>query len=98
MGRITLDDLIKDETVARRKNDIHDRVNHAAQKSFLRVDSPAKKISLEIEIDTTISKVMDYFEIFLTRMVMSRQAAEVLGCTFSLVIKTFNYYSFKEGF
>ncbi|MDI6799517.1 MAG: HD domain-containing protein [Actinomycetota bacterium] len=73
-------------SMSHQKNDIHDRVNYAAQKSFLRVDDAAKKISLEIQIDTTISKVMDYFEIFLTRMVMCRQAAEVLGCSFSLVI------------
>ncbi|HDP70282.1 MAG TPA: HD domain-containing protein [Actinobacteria bacterium] len=69
-----------------RDNDIHDRVNYAAQKSFLRVDGEAKTISLEIQIDTTISKVMEYFEIFLTRMVMCRKAAEVLNCQFSLVI------------
>ncbi len=66
--------------------DIHDRVNYAAKKSFLRVDEKEKKISLEIEIDTEISQVMEYFEIFLSRMVMCRRAGEFLGCTFSLVI------------
>jgi len=71
---------------ARRDNDIHDRVNYAAQKSFLRVDGDIKTISLEIQIDTTISKVMEYFEIFLSRMVMCRKAAEVLNCRFCLVI------------
>lgn len=66
--------------------DIHDRVNYAAKESFLRVDEKAKTITLEIEIDTEISQVMEYFEIFLSRMVMCRRAAEFLKCSFSLVI------------
>lgn len=66
--------------------DIHDRVNHAAKKSFLRVDETSKTLTLEIEIDTTLSQVMEYFEIFLSRMVMCRRAAEFLNCSFSLVI------------
>ncbi|HAW60454.1 MAG TPA: phosphohydrolase [Actinobacteria bacterium] len=66
--------------------DIHDRVNYAAQRSFLRVNEAKKQICLEIEIDTNISQVMEYFEIFLSRMVMCRRAAEFLNCTFSLVI------------
>lgn len=66
--------------------DIHDRVNYAAKKSFLKVDRGNKIISLEIEIDTEISQVMEYFEIFLSRMVMSRKAAEFLGTRFRLVI------------
>ncbi|HCG98384.1 MAG: phosphohydrolase [Candidatus Aquicultor primus] len=66
--------------------DIHDRVNLAAQRSFLRVDNERKLIELEIDIDTTISQVMEYFEIFLSRMVICRRAAEFLGCEFGLVI------------
>ncbi|MDP2211102.1 MAG: HD domain-containing protein [Candidatus Aquicultor sp.] len=66
--------------------DIHDRVNLAAQRSFLRVDNDRKLIELEIDIDTTISQVMEYFEIFLSRMVICRRAAEFLGCEFGLVI------------
>ena len=66
--------------------DIHDRVNYAARRSFLRVDEKTKTITLEIEIDTKISQVMEYFEIFLSRMVMCRRAAEFLKCKFSLVI------------
>jgi metal-dependent HD superfamily phosphatase/phosphodiesterase len=66
--------------------DIHDRVNYAATRSFLRVDEKLGLISLEIEIDTTISRVMEYFEIFLSRMVMCRKAAEFLDCKFGLVI------------
>ena len=66
--------------------DIHDRVNYAAEQSFLRVDSGAKTITLELTIDTEISQVMEYFEIFLGRMVMCRLAAEKLGCRFKLTI------------
>ncbi len=66
--------------------DIHDRVNFAAEQSFLRVDSSAKTITLELTIDTEISQVMEYFEIFLGRMQMCRRAAEVLDCKFKLTI------------
>ena len=66
--------------------DIHDRVNYAAEESFLRVDSEARTITLELTIDTSISHVMEYFEIFLERMVMCRRAAEQLDCRFRLVI------------
>ncbi|HEX9890889.1 MAG TPA: phosphohydrolase [Actinomycetota bacterium] len=66
--------------------DIHDRVNYAAEQSFLRVDSDAKTITLELTIDTEISHVMEYFEIFLDRMVMCRRAAEELDCRFHLEI------------
>ena len=66
--------------------DIHDRVNHAAEQSFLRVDSDARTITLELTIDTEISQVMEYFEIFLGRMQLCRQAAETLECRFRLTI------------
>jgi metal-dependent HD superfamily phosphatase/phosphodiesterase len=66
--------------------DIHDRVNYAAEQSFLRVDSSAKTVTLELTIDTSISHVMEYFEIFLGRMVMCRRAAEQLDCSFHLDI------------
>jgi uncharacterized protein len=66
--------------------DIHDRVNHAVEYSFLRVDETAKTITLELTIDTAISQVMEYFEIFLPRMVMCRRAAKLLGCEFKLQI------------
>jgi metal-dependent HD superfamily phosphatase/phosphodiesterase len=66
--------------------DIHDRVNFAAEQSFLRVDSVAKTVTLELTIDTEISQVMEYFEIFLGRMQMCRKAAEVLDCKFKLTI------------
>jgi len=68
------------------KVDIHDRVNYAAKSSFLRIDEAAKKASLEIIIDTSISQVMEYFEIFLSRMVVCRRAAQFLGLQFELEI------------
>ena len=64
--------------------DIHDRVNYAAVSSALTVDREKKEIELSIELDDTISSVMDYFEIFLGRMLMCRRAAERLGCTFAM--------------
>jgi uncharacterized protein len=66
--------------------DIHDRVNYAAEQSFLRVDSSARTITLELTTDTEISHVMEYFEIFLHRMMMCRRAAERLECRFKLTI------------
>jgi metal-dependent HD superfamily phosphatase/phosphodiesterase len=66
--------------------DIHDRVNYAVRHSELKIDRPGKKIWLELTIDTTISQVMEYFEIFLTRMIVSRRAAQFLGCQFGLIV------------
>lgn len=66
--------------------DIHDRVNYAAKSSFLRVDPENMSISLEIKIDTSLSQVMEYFEIFLSRMVVCRRAAEFLKMRFELEI------------
>lgn len=66
--------------------DIHDRVNHAVEYSFLRVDADARTLTLELTVDTEIAGVMEYFEIFLSRMVMCRRAAEFLGCEFKIDI------------
>lgn len=66
--------------------DIHDRVNYAAKKSIVSVDKEGKNITLEVVIDTDVSKVMEYFEIFLSRMIMCQRAAKFLGCNFNLVI------------
>jgi metal-dependent HD superfamily phosphatase/phosphodiesterase len=68
------------------KFDIHDRVNYAVEKSFLNVDEANKQITLELTIDTSISQVMEYFEIFMTRMLASRKAAKFLGTTFGLAV------------
>ena len=64
--------------------DIHDRVNFAASGSTLEVDAPRREITLNIELDNEICSVLDYFEIFLERMLMCRRAAEKLGCSFRL--------------
>ena len=66
--------------------DIHDRVNFAAERSFLKVDKKKRLITLSLTIDTSISQVMEYFEIFLSRMIICRRAAEYLKCKFELVI------------
>lgn len=66
--------------------DIHDRVNYSVVSSDLTVNSDKTELVLRLTIDTTISAVMDYFEIFLGRMKMCRNAASRLGLTFRLVI------------
>jgi len=66
--------------------DIHDRVNYAAQRSELSVDRKRHLITLTLEIDTRISQVMEYFEIFMSRMRISRKAANFLNCDFQLII------------
>ncbi|MHB1483119.1 MAG: HD domain-containing protein [Saccharofermentanales bacterium] len=66
--------------------DIHDRVNYAATKSTLDIDAKNHSATLNIEIDTKIGSIMDYFEIFLNRMKMCRNAADFLGLKFFLLI------------
>jgi len=66
--------------------DIHDRVNYAVESSFLRVDPQDRTITLELAIDTGISQVLEYFEIFLERMVMCRRAARTLHCDFKITV------------
>lgn len=68
------------------KFEIHDRVNYAAEKSQLIIEKDRQTITLELTIDTKICPVMEYFEIFLARMIMCRRAAEFLNCRFGLVI------------
>ncbi|MBQ3112704.1 MAG: HD domain-containing protein [Firmicutes bacterium] len=66
--------------------DIHDRVNYAVEHADLVLDKPAGTITLNIGIDTEICAVMDYFEIFTTRMLLCRRAAEFFGLHFKLLI------------
>lgn len=66
--------------------DIHDRVNYAVIKSFLDVDEGERRITLRITIETENTSIMEYFEIFLERMLMCRRAANYLGCEFKLMI------------
>lgn len=66
--------------------DIHDRVNYSVKKSIVRINEDKTLIKLKLSIDTRYCSVMDYFEIFLTRMVLCRKAAEKLGLEFRLII------------
>ena len=71
------------ETVS---SDIHDRVNFAVQKAELKIDTEEKTIILRMKIDTEICAVMDYFEIFLDRMMLCKKSADYLGLKFELLI------------
>ena len=66
--------------------DIHDRVNYSVEKSILKINQEHSLIKLKLTVDTHYSSFMDYFEIFLQRMIMCRKAAEKLGMTFKLMI------------
>ena len=66
--------------------DIHDRVNYSVIGSRLWVSDDRTAVTLELEIDTHYGSVMDYFEIFLGRMLLCRRAADRLGLTFRLII------------
>ena len=66
--------------------DIHDGVNYAVERSAMEIDPENRTAVLNIVIDTTICPVMEYFEIFLTRMVLCRQAAQFLNLQFELII------------
>lgn len=66
--------------------DIHDRVNYAVEESALELDPKKRIITLKLKIDTSISRVMEYFEIFLSRMIMCRRAADFLSSRFALII------------
>jgi len=66
--------------------DEHDRVNYATISSAITVNHDRTIVSFHLDIDTEISPIMEYFELFLDRMVMSRRAAQVLGCEFELMI------------
>lgn len=66
--------------------DIHDRVNYAVVDSKLEVDGEDRVIILRLKIDTDICPVMEYFEIFLERMVLCKKSAARLDCSFELII------------
>ena len=66
--------------------DIHDRVNYAVEQSDLVLDRQGKNLTLTMTIDTEICPVMEYFEIFTTRMLLCRKAAQFFGLTFKLRI------------
>ena len=66
--------------------DIHDRVNYSVTKSELKINRAHSLIKLKLTVDTHYGSVMDYFEIFLQRMILCRKAAETLGLEFKLMI------------
>ncbi len=87
--------IIADKTDVRRsrvrnretiKDDIHDRVNYAVKSSEIALNLKTKNLTLVLTIDTKICAVMDYFEIFLSRMLLCRKAADVFGLHFKLNI------------
>ncbi len=66
--------------------DIHDRVNYSVEKSVLKINEEKTLIKLKLQIDPKISSVMNYFEIFMERMILCRKAAKTLGLQFKLII------------
>ena len=66
--------------------DIHDRVNYAVTNANLNIDAESRKAILDLTIDTKLCPVLDYFEIFMERTMMSKYAAKYLKIWFELVI------------
>lgn len=66
--------------------DIHDRVNYAVTDAMLEIDESKRKVILSLTIDTQICPVLDYFQIFMDRTMMSKYAAKYLHIWFELVI------------
>ena len=66
--------------------DIHDRVNYSVEASRLDIAPERGEVELTLKVDTRYGSVMDYFEIFLGRMLLCRKAAEQLGLQFHLTI------------
>ena len=71
---------------ARAAFDIHDRVNYSVKKSTLEINEDRTLVKLKLTVDTHFGSVMDYFEIFMQRMILCRKAAEKLGLQFKLMI------------
>ena len=87
--------IIGDKTDVRRSRvrnqdtttfDIHDRVNYSVKKSTLKINEDRTLVKLKLTVDTHFGSVMDYFEIFMQRMILCRKAAEKLGLQFKLII------------
>ena len=66
--------------------DIHDRVNYSVVQSSLKTDVESRTFTLVLTVDTGVSPVADYFEIFLERMMLCRRAAQFFGYRFGLKI------------
>ena len=95
VNAITAALILADKTDVRRSRvtnkdrttfDIHDRVNFAVVQNSVNLDTEAKTFTLKIVIDTEICSVMDYFEIFLERMILCKKAAKKLELEFRLII------------
>ena len=91
--------IIGDKTDVRRSRvrnsdfitfDIHDRVNYAVEMSKVYFNQDKSSIILELEIDTKISSVLEYFEIFLNRMLLCKKASQQLGIKFEMIINGSN--------
>jgi len=67
-------------------SDIHDRVNYSATGCTVEIDSDRTCLTLDLKVDTEVSSVMEYFEIFMNRMLLCRKASEALGLRFRLQI------------
>ena len=87
--------IIADKTDVRRTRvrnndettfDIHDRVNYSVEKSEVSIDKENSLLFLELTVDTKYGSIMDYFEIFMGRMLLCRKAAETLKLQFKLII------------
>ena len=87
--------IIADKTDVRRSRvrntdlltfDIHDRVNYAVEKSEIHFNESKTSIILELQIDTDISSVLEYFEIFLQRMLLCKKASLYLGLRFEMIV------------
>ena len=66
--------------------DIHDRVNYSVKEAVLKINEAHTLVKLKLSVDTRFGTIMDYFEIFLERMIMCRKASEKLGLEFKLII------------
>jgi len=82
-------DRVASRSLREIKADIHNRVNYAVTRSDLNVNKDKKQISLILKIDTRFVPIIEYFEIFIERMVYCRKAADYLGYKFNLVINAF---------
>ena len=80
---------VKEKDIQTIKNDIHDRVNYSVVKNELKICTKKKQITLKITLDQEITKPMDYFEIFLDRMILCKKAAKHFDYDFVLMINSF---------
>ena len=80
---------VKNKDIEHIKKDIHDRVNYSVIKNDFSVNKDKKEIILKLKINTRITELIEYFEIFTERMTYCRQAAKYLNYKFVLIINNF---------